>query len=282
MLRAIPLGHTLIAAAAACVVGLTTIPASATVEGMLTSTVAYRHPEVEGYCYGSIPVSAMIGIPAASVVEGALAPAYVLRSGQGNGGFESVDIAGRTYVNINAVAEQSGIAHEYVNDAIDGQTLAYQAKLDVSALAAVRGPTLEGRRQTIVQVKLALLGMARSLLELSASGLFSLRVEIVGLPDQSDLDGARVFATTQYPYTAGSPLLGAYEAELLSQACSGDAAFGGKADDPGSDAATNSDSPPKPKKCSVAAVGTPNDGVEAAPWLLAAVLAVTRRRRRPA
>ena len=99
--------------------------------------------------------------------------------------------------------------------------LEYEAELDLTDLAAENGASLEGRKETITRAKLAVLALAKNLKEGSASGLYRLRLSFKGLPSQDDLEGEPVLASSNWPYTGASPVLAAYEKELITKWCAG-------------------------------------------------------------
>lgn len=183
---------------------LTTLPAQATVEGYITYNVPYRHLQTDDICWMRLPLWSSFGIPAANVTQASLAPTQILK-----------DFPTRQYVNVNLAAPAKAMVHTYVSDATTASgVLEYTMKLDVSALSTANGTTASGRAATIRSAKLALLAIARNLDDLS-DGNYRLRVTFVGLPSQTGLVGTKLNATTAYPYTATSPLLIAYESELI-------------------------------------------------------------------
>jgi hypothetical protein len=181
-------------------------PVSATVEAFLEYNVPYAQPQTGDICLRRLPVLASLGVPGAAVAQASLKPTRVYK-----------DFPAPSYVNINLAATTPPMVHTYVSDSInEAGEWRYSMKLDVSALAAANGGTLDGRARTIRAAKLALLAIAKDLEDLSA-GNYYLRATFVGLPSQSGLAGTPLHATTVYAYSVASPLLGQYEAELLDQ-----------------------------------------------------------------
>lgn len=203
--------------------------AHATVDAMLFSNIVYAHPQLEGYCYARVPVSAEIGIPPAALTEGSLAPSYALRSSSGGPFAGELVIDGSRYVNINALAAGATIQHTYINDSYTSAgTVEYTAELDLSQVDAANGQTVEGRQATVTRAKLALLALAKNLKD--DVGSYRLFVTFKGLPDQSGLSGQPVYASSKWPYTGASPVLAAYEKELIDSTCNSGSALYGKTD----------------------------------------------------
>lgn len=248
----------------------------ATVDGILLANIIYQEPQDENvYCYSRVPVWGEIGIPPAIVAQASLAPSYAyLAVSSPSGWTEAQVIDNRHYINLNAIARGAAIGHTYVNDAITGSgVVEYEVELDLSALSAFNGATKEGRQKTVTQAKLAMLALAKNLKDLSSVGLYRLRVSFKGLPSQSDLDGTPVYASSAWAYTGGSPVLAAYEKELISPYCAGgtQSALYGK-----TDAITDTTSEPSTAGCAVA----PRAQVLGLlPLLALAGLALLRRRR---
>jgi hypothetical protein len=120
-----------------------------------------------------------------------------------------------SYVNINLLATSPTLVPAYVSDRWVGATYEYSMTLDVTALSNTNGTSLEGRTKTIKTAKLALLAMARNMHDLS-NGQYRLWLRFFGLPSQTGLPGTRLYATTSYAYSSASPLLAAYEHELIN------------------------------------------------------------------
>jgi uncharacterized protein (TIGR03382 family) len=212
--------------------------AHATVDGILTANIIFQDPQEEGYCYVKVPVYGEIGIPSAIEAEASVSPSFALLSvSMPEGWTERKVIDGRSYINVNAIARGAGIKHSYVFDSYasgpSGDVLEYEAELDVTDLSAENGTEIEGRQKTITQAKLALLALAKNLKESSPSGLYRLKVSFKGLPSQTGLTGQPVYAKSNWPYTGASPVLAAYENELIMKWCANgeaSALYDGKAD----------------------------------------------------
>jgi len=205
-------------------------PAHATVDALIPAIVIVKNVQTEGYCYLKVPVAAEVGIPIGEMIAATLSPHWALRNRVTAGGFpELTTIRGTSYVNLNELAVGTPLKHTYLLDEYKGSTFIYRAELDVSELAAKNGATLDGRRATVLKTKLALLGIAKDMgLAAGAGNPWQLHLAVKGLPSQTGLSGTPVYATTAWPYTAGSPLLAKYTAELIR---SGDCGSRGKADD---------------------------------------------------
>jgi len=203
-------------------------PAWATVDGFVRTTIITQDPQTEGYCYHPITTAAEVGIGLEAQTEGTLAPTFVYRNRPYAGPFAELTlIAGRPYVNINEISLGAPIEHTYIEDRYVNGVIEYEIALDTTALAAHNGSTLAGREKTIRQAKLALLAIARNLEGYPEP--YRLFATFQGLPSQTGLSGTLLHATTHWPYTASSPLLAAYEAELIGADCPL-VASGGKAD----------------------------------------------------
>ncbi len=181
-------------------------PAHATVEGYILYNVPYQSLQTDDICFMRLPLLASFGIPPANLAQASLQPTAILK-----------DYPAYEYVNVNLAAPARLMVHTYVSDAItDNGVWEYAMKLDARALAAHNGYTVAGRQRTITAAKLALLAIARNMHDLSG-GNYRLRVTFTGLPTQIGLSGTRLYTSTSYPYTSSSPLLAAYERELIDR-----------------------------------------------------------------
>jgi len=192
------------------VVGLTalfttlTVPAQATVEGYILYNVPYQHLQADDVCFMRLPLYTSFGIPTASVTLASLTPTAILK-----------DFPTRSYVNVNLAAPTKLMVHTYVSDAVTANNVwEYTMKLNVSALSVANGTTTAGRSATLKAAKLALLAIARNMDNIS-DGNYRLKVTFTGLPSQNALPGTRLNATTVFAYTSTSPLLIAYDRELI-------------------------------------------------------------------
>jgi hypothetical protein len=181
-------------------------PAGATVDALLDYQVPYQHLQTDDVCFLHQTMWAEIGIPPASLMRAVLAPNQI---------FNETGLP-TPYVNINLAATQPAMAAAYVSDSFAGNILTYEMSLDVTKLAAANGSTVAGRSATVKSAKLALLALSRSLAGLAGAAGWRLRVTFVGLPSQTGVSGTKLYATTQYAYGPGSPLLAAYEQELVN------------------------------------------------------------------
>ena len=188
----------------ACVLGVG--KAHATVEAILDYTIVYEEPQSGDFCYRSLPMRAEIGIPPASVMRAVFSPVRIFNEN----GLPS------QYININAVGEAPLMVANYESDVFEADgTLVYRMNVDVTELSRRNGTTRAGRLETIKRAKLGLLAMSKSL-EALMGGKYKLFLTFRGLPAQGDLGGTPLYATTSFPYTGGSPLLRAYQAEYIN------------------------------------------------------------------
>lgn len=180
--------------------------ADATIDAILDYTIAVEHPQTGDLCFRTLPMHASIGIPPASLMMGVFSPALA---------FNQTGVpAGHVDINVVTKSGAAPVA-TYVSDAIDANgVVSYEMRVDVTPVAQKNGATAAGRARTIANAKVALLSMAESLDKLSG-GKYKLRVTFVGLPSQAGLSGTPLNATTSFPYSAGSPLLAKYAAELI-------------------------------------------------------------------
>jgi hypothetical protein len=180
--------------------------APVTVDAWLDVSVPMKHLQGDDVCLRKHTMIASFGIPVANVMEDLVTPQLAWTQATGE------------YTDLNAVTAGAGadLVARYIADGIDEATgvWSYSMELDVRALAAHNGDSLLGRADTVVRTKLFLVALAENMSALSG-GKFKLRVKLTGLPSQTDLPGTRLYATTTYPYSAGSPLLAAYRAEMI-------------------------------------------------------------------
>ena len=180
------------------------VPAQATVDAIIQYNIPYQSIQTDDICFMRLPLYTSIGIPAAVLTQASLTPTQILK-----------DFPRRTYVNLNLAAPARAMIHTYVSDSVTAAGVwEYTMKLDVSALSTYNGTTLAGRSATYKSAKLALLAIARNLDDVS-NGNYRLKVTFVGLPSSTSVLGTKLNATTAYPYTSTSPLLIAYERELI-------------------------------------------------------------------
>lgn len=179
------------------------VPARATVDAFLQYTTPYQQLQTDDTCMTRQTMLASIGIPAASLMEATFSPNAVYN--QNSGGF----------INTNVLATAPAMVPGYVSDSFSGAVWEYSMTLDVSALSAANGSSLAGRTQTVRSAKLALLAMSENMRTLS-NDLYRLRITFFGLPNQTGLPGTRLYAVTQFPYSAPSALLAAYRRELIN------------------------------------------------------------------
>jgi len=190
------------------------LPAQATVEGYVLYNVPYQHPQTDDVCFMRMPLYASFGIPTASMANATLSPTAILK-----------DFPTKTYFNNNLAAPTKLMVPTYVSDAVTATGVwEYTMKLSVTALATANGTTTAGRSATIKSAKLALLAIARNMDDIS-DGNYRLKVTFVGLPVQNGVPGTKLNATTAFPYTSTSPLLVAYDRELIDVEGSCPAAF---------------------------------------------------------
>jgi hypothetical protein len=255
-----------------CCLSLLSSPAWATIDTVISTTIVYQHPQVEGHCYQQVPVAASIGIPAAVQIDAALSPHYAYTN---NTGSNTQLIGGLHYQNLNAIAVGPRIKHTYILDSyLASGTFEYRAELDVTDLATANGSSIDGRARTVLQAKLALLAAARVVASNSTTGSYRLFLTFKGLPSQTGLPGTALPASTKWPYSSGSPVLAALQKELISAQCPA----GGKADELGT-----SSTPVEEGAGGCSVVSTRSRACAAiallASALLGAGLALRRRRR---
>jgi hypothetical protein len=195
---------TKLVALSAVLFSLVAVPAQATVDAIIQYNIPYRSIQTDDICFMRLPLYTSIGIPAAVLTEASLTPTQILK-----------DFPRRQYVNLNLAAPARAMVHTYVSDSVTPAGVwEYTMKLDVTALSTYNGTSLTGRTNTYRSAKLALLAIARNLDDVS-NGSYRLKVTFVGLPSATSVPGTKLNATTAYPYTSASPLLIAYERELI-------------------------------------------------------------------
>lgn len=178
-------------------------PTQATVEAYVLYNVPYRSIQTDDICFMRLPLLGSFGIPQASLAQASLLPTNIRRDYPAG------------FFNNNLAAPSKLMVHTYVSDNITSTGVwEYSMKLDVRALSAANGSSVAGRKATIQTAKLALLAIARNMDDLS-NGNYRLTVQFIGLPSQTSLPGTVLNATTRYPYTSTSPLLIAYDRELI-------------------------------------------------------------------
>ena len=176
----------------------------ATVDGYVLYNVPYRSVQTDDICFMRLPLLGSFGIPQASLTKASLSPTQVRRDSSAG------------FFNNNLAAPAKLLVHTYVSDNVTANGVwEYSMKLDVRALSAANGNNVAGRLATIRTAKLALLTIARNLDDIS-DGNFRLFVTFTNLPSQVSLPGTVLNATTRYAYSASSPLLIAYERELIN------------------------------------------------------------------
>lgn len=183
--------------------------AFATVDAIFQHDLISTELQSDDYCYRKVPVWGVYGIQGPVEMKAVFTPYEVP--------FISYDLSTRK-VNLNATATTPPLGFKVTGgDFINAPE--FTVTVDTSALARARGNSKEGREWTVTHAKLALLGLTRNLASVSEKSLgkviYKLFVRFEGLPSQDDLPGTKLPSTTQYPYTAGSPLLKAFEAELM-------------------------------------------------------------------
>ena len=181
--------------------------ANATVDAFLDYNIVYRHLQTDDFCYGKLMMWAEIGIPPASQTTASISPTRILKQ-------NSVSVS---YVNINEIVRYPGLKAQYVSDEwSDTGVITYKMKIDLRSIS-VPGVDERTARQAIVhQAKFALLAMNRNMSTYFPQR-YRLWITFIGLPKQTDLAGTILYATTNYPYTSGSPLIRAYETELINK-----------------------------------------------------------------
>lgn len=181
--------------------------AFATVDVFMKYSTIRESFHTSSKCFFDTHMWAEIGIPTDTVASALLDPTYVLR--------KPIGFAPRA-MNINVLSTSSAKAN-YLFDNYNEETQVTHAgfELDLRQLATENGNSRAGRQKTIDFAKLYLLAFNRSL-SLLMPDKYKLSVSIIGLPSQVGLNGTTVYPTTHQPYTQGSPLLKAYEKEVIN------------------------------------------------------------------
>lgn len=181
--------------------------ALATVDGIYTHVLISQDIQSNDLCYRTLPVMGEFGVAEGIIAHAVFSPLKILYVRAGRPSEE---------LNINLAATNPAMQYSYADDQpYDPLVPQLSLKVNVSALAQANGLSLTGRVQTIKSAKIALLSLAKNLSHLG-QGKYRLKVEFVGLPSQQNLAGEKLNATTQYAYSAASPLLKAYERELIN------------------------------------------------------------------
>jgi hypothetical protein len=176
--------------------------AQATVDAFMTVKHGAAAIQRDGYCVIKRNMIGMIGIPPASIL---------------NGAFHSAPIMVEAMISeINGMQESNiltGVKPIYVNDEYrdlpNGRSeLTYTMQLDVSEVTRNNEA-----KKAVELVKLAVVVISRNLAE--SFSQYKLNLEIIGLPRQDRSTGEKLHATTQWPYTRESPVIKAYEKELM-------------------------------------------------------------------
>ncbi len=192
--------------AATLTVLLVTAPAAASIDAWLDLSVPMNHPQSEDVCLRKHTMTATYGIPGASLMEGLITPHLAWTQATGD------------HDDVNEITRgaAANLVARYVDDAYDEatHTMSYTMDLDVRALSIAGGASVAGRTDAVRRAKLFLVAMADNMAALSTNN-FRLRVRFLGLPSQVGLPGTKLYATTTYAYSATSPLIAAYRAELL-------------------------------------------------------------------
>lgn len=140
-------------------------------------------------------------------ISGALTPA-------------NVGAIARAYHDSNLLSSRS-IRTEVNPDAAayDHGTLYQEVSVDLSHTTTQAGPSKEARQEVRDLAKLIVISLMESLRVDSPATLAKIKISFTGLPRQNDLKGSILPATTQSPYTRGSPLLEKFKRELLRENC---------------------------------------------------------------
>jgi hypothetical protein len=186
---------------------VTSLPAHASIDAWLELTVPMQHPQGDDACLRKHTMIASYGVPMASVMEGLITPQLAW------------DQASGEHVDLNEITSgaAANLVARYVSDSYNEAThvWSYNMELDVTALKNASGTTLAGRSDTVRRAKLFLVAAAENMARLSGNR-FQLRVTFVGLPSQTNVPGAKLNATTIYPYSSASTLLATYKSQLIN------------------------------------------------------------------
>ncbi len=128
----------------------------------------------------------------------------------------SVGTVPTTY-NLNLISRPD-MVYSYTVPSMDNYSVTgvHEPSLTIDVSAMPRA-TASQRVELLTHVKLALLAITESLYT-----PYRAVITIVGLPSQAGISSSSfglVYATTNWPYTASSPLIAGYKAELLNVNC---------------------------------------------------------------
>ena len=179
--------------------------AQATVESRINYFVYADAVQTSGYCEIGMPMIAEFGMPAEPYMKGLFSKAIAAEHTIGQP---------LAYKDINVLSDSSFNFQLTNQEYQENQAVwNFNMTMNLSGLSS-QANTREKRAEVIETAKLAIIGINANLQE--AVGLYKLKLKVMGLPNQSDLEGERVYEETQYPYTSSSPLVAAYRSELIN------------------------------------------------------------------
>lgn len=189
--------------AVALVFSLHASSVKATVDALIHYQFPYAAIQTEGYCLLKTVMWAELGIPSASAMEAIFSDVLIYRQSSSRPGRQ---------VNINALTD---IKAKFVRDEYHDEYRYAMFELDFQVVAGKNGNSIEGRQKTVNLAKLSTLALADTTAE-QGSNAYKIDIVLKNLPSQAGLKGEKVHATTQFPYSEGSPLLSTYRKELVN------------------------------------------------------------------
>lgn len=184
--------------------------ALATVDALFTQNVIAQGIQSRQLCFVKVPMIGEFGIPEATMARMVFEPIYIAKISSSRP---------TQSVNINEITKQGRMTYSFdFNQPVEAGLTQLSMTVNLTALTSANGLSVDGRTMTIKTAKLVLLSLNKNLNELSR-GKYKLKLNFIGLPDQTAIAGERVYAQTRYAYSASSPLIAAYTSELISDYC---------------------------------------------------------------
>ncbi len=180
--------------------------AQATVESLTNYHVVVERLQSEDLCLLKVPAYAEYGIPGVPEAELSAEPLMIPRRAS----------AGPVTSQANAIATFGGAKVLFVDVTYDDDNIpTYTFTVDMLAAQTQNGNSLVGRTKTLKAAKLTLLALNENFVSVFPNS-YRFFAEFVNLPNQDDLAGTPLNATTMWPYTNSSEFITAYKAELLN------------------------------------------------------------------
>lgn len=185
------------------------LPARATSDAIYKQIIVSQDPQSGDFCLTKMPIWGVFGDAAWLALRGVFTPYNVpYLTGSGVVGLVK---------NINVTATQPELNTSLgALESTSYSVYEYGGEVDVSAYVRSRQGDASSLQTAVNTIKLALVAMAKNL-DAVSDGKFRLTVTFIGLPSQQGLVGTPLYAKTNSPYSKASPLLKAYEKELLNQ-----------------------------------------------------------------